>query len=115
MVKRVWLLTKPVHGPLNQLQLRILLFPLLNNNQTPISEYHGKKLMIVTFLAGKAKSVLTPMNCKQVGEEVAKMHNITKTLKLTRVNDLSIKSWRKMFDMVKNECTQINIDLPRRV
>tara|TARA_B100000941_G_scaffold286686_1_gene260674 strand:- start:2183 stop:3151 length:969 start_codon:yes stop_codon:yes gene_type:complete len=89
--------------------------PILNNNQTPISEYHGKKLMIVTFLAGKAKSVLTPMNCKQVGEEVAKMHNITKTLKLTRVNDLSIKSWRKMFDMVKNECTQINIDLPRLI
>ena len=51
--------------------------------------YKGKKLMIVTFLEGKAKQNLSPDNCKSVGIEVAKMHKITKNFKFKRKNDLS--------------------------
>ena len=71
--------------------------------------------MIVTFLEGKAKSNLSPNNCKSVGIEVAKMHEITKNFNIKRQNDLSINSWRNLFDIVKMQCAKIHSDLPRLI
>ena len=48
----------------------------------------------------KAKKDLSPLNCKSIGVEVAKMHKFTKDFKFRRENDLSIKSWRSLFDQV---------------
>ena len=86
--------------------------PIFNNKKETITDYNGKKLMIVTFLEGKAKQVLSPQNCEQVGKEVAKMHKITKQFKINRKNDLSINSWRQLFNSVKAECSKIHKDLP---
>ena len=68
--------------------------PILNKQNETLTDYKGKKLMIVSFLEGRAKKDLSPINCKSIGNEVAKMHEITKNFKLRRKNDLSIKSWR---------------------
>ena len=38
--------------------------------------------MLVSFLEGKAKQNLSPDNCKSIGIEVAKMHELTKNFKL---------------------------------
>ena len=89
--------------------------PIINNNNKTISDYKEKKLMIVSFLEGKAKQVLTPNNCKQVGVEVAKMHEITKKFEIKRNNNLSVKSWRKLFNSVKDQCVKINKDLPKLI
>ncbi len=89
--------------------------PIINNKNKTISDYKNKKLMIVSFLEGKAKQVLTPNDCKQVGAEVAKMHEITKKFKIKRNNNLSVKSWRKLFNLVKDQCVKINKDLPRLI
>ncbi|MDC0477124.1 homoserine kinase [Pelagibacteraceae bacterium] len=89
--------------------------PIINNHKKTISDYNGKKLMIVSFLEGKAKQVLTPSDCKQVGVEVAKMHEITKKFKVHRNNNLSIDSWRKLFNSVKDQCVKIDKDLPRLI
>ena len=89
--------------------------PIINKQKKSISEYNKKKLMIVTYLDGKAKKTLTPQNCKSVGLEVAKMHEITKNFKIKRKNDLSINSWRKLFDSVKTECSKIHSDLPKLI
>ena len=89
--------------------------PIINNKNVTISEYKGKKLMIVSFLEGKAKQMLTPYDCKQVGIEVARMHEITKDFKIKRKNNLSVKSWRSLFNSIKNECTKINKDLPKLI
>ena len=40
------------------------------------------------------------------------MHEITKNFKIQRDNNLSINSWRNIFDQVKDKCTQIHKDLP---
>ena len=77
--------------------------PVVNNRKEAITDYSNKKMMIVTFLEGKAKQNLTPQNCKLVGTEVAKMHEITKKFNIERKNDLSINSWRKLFNSVKDE------------
>ena len=89
--------------------------PILNNKHNTITDFDGKKLMIVSFLEGKAKQNLSPNNCKSIGVETAKMHELTKNLKLKRQNDLSIQSWRKLFDAVKDKCTKIHKDLPKLI
>jgi homoserine kinase type II len=89
--------------------------PIINNKNVTISDYKGKKLMIVSFLEGKAKQVLTPSDCKQVGAEVARMHEITKDFKIKRSNNLSVKSWRNLFNSIKDQCSKINKDLPKLI
>tara|TARA_A100001011_G_scaffold19593_1_gene19956 strand:+ start:936 stop:1904 length:969 start_codon:yes stop_codon:yes gene_type:complete len=89
--------------------------PVFNNKNNTITDFDGKKLMIVSFLEGKAKQNLSPGNCKSIGAETAKMHELTKNLKLKRQNDLSIQSWRKLFDIVKDKCTKIHKDLPKLI
>ena len=89
--------------------------PILNNENRTITDFDEKKLMIVSFLDGKAKEDLSPTNCKSVGAEIAKMHQLTKNLKLNRQNDLSINSWRKLFEAVKDKCTKIHKDLPKLI
>ena len=89
--------------------------PVANKQKKTISDYNRKQLMIVTYLDGKAKKILTPQNCKSVGIEVAKMHEITKSFKIKRKNDLSINSWRNLFNSVKKECSKIDRDLPKLI
>ena len=89
--------------------------PIINEQNKTITDFEGKKLMIVSFLEGKAKQNLSPQNCKSVGVEVAKMHEITKNFKLKRQNDLSVKSWRTLFDSVKDKCSNIHKDLPKLI
>ena len=71
--------------------------------------------MIVSFLEGKAKSNLSPDNCKAIGIETAKMHELTKNIKIKRQNDLSINSWRSLFDTVKDQCSKLHKDLPKLI
>ena len=89
--------------------------PIINNKNKTILEYKGKKLMIVSFLEGKSKQVLTPNDCKQVGMQVARMHQITKDFKVNRNNNLSVKSWRSIFNSIKDQCAKINKDLPKLI
>ena len=39
----------------------------------------------------------------------------TKNFNIKRQNDLSINSWRNLFDSVKSQCSKIHIDLPRLI
>ena len=89
--------------------------PIKNKDNKTISIYKNKNLMIVTFLEGKAKKILTTDNCRSLGQEVARMHLITKNLKIQRQNDLSITSWRKLFEQVRDKCIDIHKDLPRLI
>jgi homoserine kinase type II len=89
--------------------------PIKNNNKETISSYKNKNLMIVSFLEGKAKNILNPDNCKSLGQEVARMHQITKNFKIQRQNDLSVDSWRPIFEQVKDKCVNIHKDLPKLI
>jgi len=89
--------------------------PVINNSNSTITNFNGKKLMIVSFLEGKAKSNLSPENCKAIGIETAKMHELTKNFKIKRHNDLSINSWRSLFDTVKDQCSTLHKDLPKLI
>ena len=79
--------------------------PIIHNQKKTITKFEDKNLMLVSFLEGKAKQNLSPDNCKSIGIEVARMHELTKNFKLKRQNNLSIQSWRRMFDSVKDQCS----------
>tara|TARA_B100001063_G_scaffold227785_1_gene238580 strand:- start:27 stop:995 length:969 start_codon:yes stop_codon:yes gene_type:complete len=89
--------------------------PISNIDNSTITNFEGKKLMIVSFLEGKAKQNLSPNNCKAIGVEIAKMHELTKDFKYKRQNDLSINSWRNLFESVKDECSKLHKDLPKLI
>ena len=89
--------------------------PLINNNKSLISDYKNKKLTILTFIDGKSKNILNPNDCKLIGVETAKLHKLTSSLTINRENSLSVKSWRKMFDNIKENCAKIHNDLPKLI
>ena len=89
--------------------------PIINNQKKTITKFEDKNLMLVSFLEGKAKQNLSPDNCKSIGIEVARMHKLTKNFKLKRQNNLSIQSWRGMFDSVKDQCSKLHADLPKLI
>ena len=89
--------------------------PISNKNSEYISGFENKKFMIVSYLKGKSKKNLSPSDCKIVGRESAKLHEITKNFRFKRENNLSVKSWRKIFDQVKNKCGKIHSDLPKLI
>ena len=85
--------------------------PMINKNGSYISEILGKKAAVVSFLEGSAKKNLTPNNCFEVGGNIAKLHLITKGLAGKRENELSINSWRKIYNKVKKDCSKIHPNL----
>jgi homoserine kinase type II len=89
--------------------------PILNKDKNPITDFNNKKLMIVSFIEGRPKVNLSPDNCKSIGIETAKLHQLTQNLKIQRGNDLSINSWRKIFEQVKDKCIKIHKDLPKLI
>ncbi len=82
--------------------------PIINKNGNYISEISGKKSAVVSFLNGKAKKVLDPNDCYNVGIAAAKLHSITKNLKGRRNNKLSVNSWREIYNNVKKDCFKIH-------
>ena len=89
--------------------------PILNNNKSPITDFNKKKLMIVSFIEGRPKVNLSPNDCKSIGIETAKLHELTKNLNIERKNDLSVNSWRRIFEQVKYKCIKIHKDLPKLI
>lgn len=86
--------------------------PLKNNENNSISNFKNKKLTILTFIEGRSKEKLNAADCKAIGKEAARLHNLTSNFKIKRENALSVKSWRGMFDNIKNDCNKIHKDLP---
>tara|TARA_B100000945_G_scaffold57643_1_gene42758 strand:+ start:157 stop:1125 length:969 start_codon:yes stop_codon:yes gene_type:complete len=89
--------------------------PIPNRNNNYISDLEDKKFMIVSYLDGKSKNNLSPSECKIVGKEIARFHEITKNFNFKRDNNLSVKSWRRIFTQVKDKCNKIHNDLPKLI
>ena len=85
--------------------------PIINKNGNYISEIFNKKAAVVSFLDGKAKQVLNPLDCYEVGMYTAKLHSITKNLISKRKNKLSVNSWREIYNRVKKDCSKIHPNL----
>ena len=87
--------------------------PIINKNGSYITDILNKKAAVVSFLDGAAKKNLNPENCNEVGIQTAKLHLITKNLSGKRDNKLSLNSWKKIYNSIKNKCSKIHPDLSK--
>ena len=87
--------------------------PIININGNYISEISTKKAAVVSFLNGKTKKNLEANDCYEVGIYAAKLHLITKDLAGKRKNKLSVKSWREIYNKIKNDCPKIHKNLSK--
>ena len=89
--------------------------PLFNKDNKLISTFKKKKLTILTFIDGKSKENLSPIDCKLIGIETARLHKLTSNFEIKRKNSLSINSWEKIFKAIEDECIKIHKDLPKLI
>tara|TARA_Y100000590_G_scaffold183652_1_gene209226 strand:- start:84 stop:1052 length:969 start_codon:yes stop_codon:yes gene_type:complete len=87
--------------------------PIINKNGNYITEIVKKKAAVVSFLDGGVKKNLSPDNCNKVGIQTAKLHMITKNIAGKRENKLSVNSWRKIYEKVQTNCSEIHPDLSK--
>ena len=76
--------------------------PIKNKKNEMISDYKDKKLTILSFIEGEQKLILSETESYKVGLETSKFHMITNEIKLYRKNALSIDSFEKIYNEIKN-------------
>tara|TARA_Y100001970_G_scaffold218558_1_gene268042 strand:+ start:273 stop:1223 length:951 start_codon:yes stop_codon:yes gene_type:complete len=76
--------------------------PIKNNKNLIINKLKNKNSVIISFLDGENLSTIMPEHCYELGSKIAEFTNITKKLKLSRVNRLNYKSWVKIYESFKS-------------
>ena len=71
----------------------------------------NKPAVIVSFVNGKDKTKLSTKNCYDIGKNIAKLHNVSKKIKLYRKNSMSLTSWQNILNKIGNGCKIINPNL----
>ena len=66
--------------------------PIKNKKGNYLFKLKNKKACVVTFLEGKDKKNLNIKNCYEIGKIVARIHSITKNIKLLRKNSMGINN-----------------------
>ena len=72
--------------------------PIANKNNEKINRIKNKNAALVTFLNGQSKNKITSEECFEIGKITAQLHEITKTFNIYRKNNLSIQSWKNIFE-----------------
>tara|TARA_B100001093_G_scaffold367552_1_gene352440 strand:+ start:207 stop:1172 length:966 start_codon:yes stop_codon:yes gene_type:complete len=88
--------------------------PIKNKEGSYLFKLKNKKACIVTFLDGSDKKILNVKNCYDIGKIIARMHLITKNLKIFRKNSLGINNlspFLKSIRFKKNKFNNLEIFL----
>jgi homoserine kinase type II len=75
--------------------------PLKNKDGNYLIKLKNKTACIVSFLEGKDKKKLDSHNCFEVGKIIARMHLVTKNIKLFRKNSLGIHNLGTLLKSIK--------------
>ena len=75
--------------------------PLKTNNQKYLIKLKNKSACIVSFLEGKDKKLLKTKDCLAIGKSIARMHLITKKIKLNRKNSMGINNLEPLLNSIK--------------
>ena len=82
--------------------------PIKNNEGSYLINLKNKKACIVTFLEGKDKKNLNIKNCFEIGKIIARMHSITKNIKLYRKNSMGINNLNPLLKLIKFKSKKFN-------
>ncbi len=75
--------------------------PIKNKEGNYLFELKNKKACIVTFLDGTDKKILNVKNCYDIGKIIARMHLITKNIKIFRKNSMGINNLSPFLKSIK--------------
>ena len=75
--------------------------PLKTNNKKYLIRLKNKSASIVSFLEGKDKKLLNNKDCLAIGKSIARMHLVTKKIKLNRKNSMGINSLDPLLNSIK--------------
>ena len=85
--------------------------PVKNKKGSFIFKVKNKEACIVSFLSGKDKKELSSSDCFSVGKNVAKLHLISKKIKLYRKNSFSLSSWPTLLSKLDSRANDISKNL----
>ena len=75
--------------------------PLKTKNKKYLIKLKNKTACIVSFLKGKDKKILKTNDCYVIGKTIARMHLITKKMKLNRKNSMGIRNLKPLLESIK--------------
>ena len=75
--------------------------PLKTYDKDYLIKLRNKSACIVSFLEGKDKKLLKAIDCYAIGKSIAKMHLITKKIKLNRKNSMGINNLEPLLNSIK--------------
>ena len=75
--------------------------PLKDKSGNYLIKLKGKTACIVSFIEGSDKIKLNSKNCFDIGKIIARMHSITKNIKLYRKNSMSIENLNPLLKNIK--------------
>jgi homoserine kinase type II len=82
--------------------------PIKNKEGSYLFKLKNKKACIVTFLDGTDKKILNVKNCYDIGKIIARMHLITKNLKIFRKNSMGINNLNPFLKSIKFKKNKFN-------
>ena len=82
--------------------------PLRTINGNYLITLKNKTASIVSFLEGKDKEKLNPKNCFEIGKIIARMHLVTKKMKIFRKNSMGIKNLDPLLKSIKFKSNKSN-------
>tara|TARA_A100000164_G_scaffold375163_1_gene409622 strand:- start:245 stop:1210 length:966 start_codon:yes stop_codon:yes gene_type:complete len=82
--------------------------PLRTINGNYLIKLKNKTACIVSFLEGKDKEKLNPKNCFEIGKIIARMHLVTKKMKIFRKNSMGIKNLDPLLKSIKFKSNKSN-------
>ena len=82
--------------------------PLRTINGNYLIKLKNKTASIVSFLEGKDKEKLNPKNCFEIGKIIARMHLVTKKMKIYRKNSMGIKNLDPLLKSIKFKSNKSN-------
>ncbi len=82
--------------------------PLRTINGNYLIKLKNKTASIVSFLEGKDKEKLNPKNCYEIGKIIARMHLVTKKMKIFRKNSMGIKNLDPLLKSIKFNSNKSN-------
>ncbi len=88
--------------------------PIKDRKGNYINKIKNKNASIVSYIEGKSKKNLTPLECKTIGKMSANIHLLTKKIK-ANPNQVSIHYWKSVFSKIKNDCNSIKEGLANDV
>ncbi len=75
--------------------------PLKTKNNKYLIKLRNKTACIVSFLEGKDKKILNINDCYTIGETIARMHVVTKKMKLNRKNSMGVINLKPLLESIK--------------